>query len=316
MPASNFIASTQSYYPVRALSIAPGGNGNPFTVTAGPCEKIPVTVVIPIKDEAPNLPACLGKLHRFAQVLVVHSGSTDGSIEIAEQMGAQVLQFDWDGRFPKKRNWVLRHYEFQTEWVLFLDADEQATPEFVRELERVLPATRCNGFWLGFQNYFMGRLLRHGDQMRKLALLRLGHGEYERIDEERWSALDMEVHEHLQVRGPVGEIKPPLIHNDFKGLHAYYERHNHYSSWKARRFLALQNGGRANWTRRQKLKYRLLRSPLFPLLYFLGSYGFKGGFRDGAAGLRFSLCKAFYFYQVQLKIEEARARGATPGAGP
>jgi hypothetical protein len=160
----------------------------------------------------------------------------------------------------------------------------------------------------------MGRLLRHGDQLRKLALLRLGHGEYERIDEERWSALDMEVHEHLVVSGAVGAIKAPLIHNDFKGLHAYYERHNHYSSWEAGRFLALQGANQGNWTPRQKLKYKLLRSAWFPLLYFVGSYGLKGGFRDGGAGLRFALSKTFYFYQVRLKIQEGQARSAASGA--
>lgn len=272
--------------------------------------RLPITVVVPIKNEAANLSTCLSRLNRFEQVLVVDSGSTDSSAEIAEQHGAQVLQFKWDGHFPKKRNWVLRSHKFETPWVLFLDADEQVTPEFVRELERVLPSTRCDGFWISYQNYFMGRLLRHGDQLRKLALLRLGHGEFERIDEERWSALDMEVHEHLLVQGPTGEIRARLIHNDFKGLHAYYERHNHYSSWEAARFLALQSTRSRNWTVRQKIKYRLLRSPLFPLLYFVGSYGLKGGFRDGSAGLRLSVCKAFYFYQIQLKIAEAKARNS------
>jgi hypothetical protein len=158
----------------------------------------------------------------------------------------------------------------------------------------------------------MGQLLRHGDRLSKVALLRLGHGEFECIDEDRWSSLDMEVHEHLLVHGEVGEVKAPLIHNDFKGLHAYFDRHNHYSSWEAARFLALLNssGGvrtkGGQWTKRQKLKYRLLRSPLFPVMYFIGAYVLKGGWRDGRSGLRFCLLKAFYFYQIQLKIQEAQ----------
>jgi hypothetical protein len=107
------------------------------------------------------------------------------------------------------------------------------------------------------------------------------------------------------------EIRAPLVHDDFKGLHAYFDRHNHYSSWEASRFLSLQSPKGQKWTRRQRIKYRLLRSPLFPLLYFLGSYGLKGGFRDGVAGLRFSVLKAFYFYQIQLKVEEVKARSST-----
>jgi glycosyltransferase involved in cell wall biosynthesis len=93
-----------------------------------------VTVVIPVKNEAANLPECLSRLENFGHAIVVDSGSTDATIQIAKDAGAEVLHFEWDGRFPKKRNWVLRHYEFKTEWVLFLDADEFITPRFVEEL--------------------------------------------------------------------------------------------------------------------------------------------------------------------------------------
>lgn len=270
--------------------------------------QIPVTVVIPIKNEAVNLPACLNNLGDFAEVVVVDSGSSDDSAEIARQYGAKVLCFDWNGQFPKKRNWCLCTYDFQTEWVLFLDADERVTPEFVRELGDVTRDTRCNGFWVTYQNYFMGRLLKHGDPFRKLPLLRVGYGEYERIDESRWSKLDMEVHEHLIVEGEVGYIKSPLIHNDFKGLEAYYERHNQYSSWEAERYLAARTGAGKSWTWRQKLKYRLLGSAALPILYFLGAYVWKLGFLDGRAGFRFCVSKMFYFAQVNFKIAERQTQ--------
>ena len=81
---------------------------------------LPVTVVIPVKNEALNLPRCLGRLAEFEHIVVVDSGSSDTTCEIAERAGAEVLQFNWDGRFPKKRNGVLRNYTFKTEWVLFL----------------------------------------------------------------------------------------------------------------------------------------------------------------------------------------------------
>ena len=267
---------------------------------------IPVTVVIPIKNEAVNLPACLAKLGEFAHVLVVDSGSTDGSIDIARQHGAQVLEFAWNGQFPKKRNWCLRTYDFQTEWVLFLDADEQVTPAFIRELKQATSQSKYNGFWVSYRNYFMGRLLRHGYKLDKLPLLRVGHGEYERIDEDSWSALDMEVHEHLVIEGAVGHLKSPLIHNDFKGLAAYYDRHNHYSSWEAARYLALDKDRQKKLTAKQKLKYRFVASPLFPLFYFFATYVLKRGFLDGKEGFRFSISKMFYFYQVNFKIAEKR----------
>ncbi|HEX8466145.1 MAG TPA: glycosyltransferase family 2 protein, partial [Abditibacterium sp.] len=255
--------------------------------------QLPITVVVPIKNEALNLPTCLATLKSFEHVIVVDSSSSDESAHIARDWGAEVVDFQWNGQFPKKRNWILRHHPISTPWVLFLDADEKVTPDFVAELEQLLPTTSCNGFWVPFDNYFMGRLLRHGDKFRKLPLLRVGYGEFERIDEQAWSQLDMEVHEHLIVEGEVGEMKSPLVHNDFKNLEAYYARHNQYSTWEANRFLSLGDGESQRFTQRQKIKYRLLTSPLFPLLYFCGSYIGKRGFLDGIAGFRFAVSKMF-----------------------
>jgi glycosyltransferase involved in cell wall biosynthesis len=269
--------------------------------------KLSVTAVIPVKNEAANLPRCLESLESFTQIVVVDSDSTDNSAQIARDFGAVVLDFHWDGRFPKKRNWCLRNHSFRTEWVLFLDADEVVTPEFIEELRQVIQQPRPNGYWVTYRNYFMGRLLRFGDKFRKLPLIRLGHGEFEHIDEQSWSHLDMEVHEHLVIDGPVGKIKSPLLHFDMKGLSSYFQRHNEYSSWEASRYLALEGSQRASLTWRQRLKYRFLNSLWFPPLYFLGSYLFKGGFLDGQAGFRFAISKMLYFYQVNFKIAEQRA---------
>lgn len=271
-------------------------------------QPLSITVVVPIKNEAANLPRCLSQLGDFAHVLVIDSGSTDGSVEIAREYGAQVLAFAWDGQFPKKRNWCLRTYDFQTAWVLFLDADEQVTPAFVREVARAIRDEKFNGYWVTYPTYFMGRLLRHGDKLVKLPLLRVGHGEYERIEENAWSALDMEIHEHLVVQGAVGEIAAPIIHHDFKGLTAYYERHNQYSSWEARRYFALRRARKTHWTLEQKVKYRLLGQPFFAPLYFVAAYIFKAGFLDGVAGLRLAIAKTFYFHQIYCKIAELRRK--------
>lgn len=273
--------------------------------------KIPVTVVVPIKNEAINLPNCLSKLERFEQVLIVDSNSGDSSVEIAELYGAQVLQFEWDGMFPKKRNWCLRNYDFKTDWILFLDADEQVTPDFLEELEAVIQNKKYNGYWVTYQNYFMGRLLKYGDKFRKMPLVRKGCGEFERIDEESWSALDMEVHEHLVIDGAIGHMRAPIIHNDYKGLTTYYDRHNQYASWEAARYLSVKNTQNQNRTWRQKIKYQMLESPFFPVLYFLGSYILKGGFLDGRPGFRFNISKMFYFYQITFKVAEMRAQSKT-----
>ena len=134
---------------------------------------------------------CLDRIADFAPAIVVDSGSTDRTEAIACERGIQVVPFTWNGRYPKKKNWVLENSIVKTNWILFLDADEYLTQEFKNELKETLPATRHNGFWLTYENYFMGKKLRHGIPFRKLFLLRNGHGKFQRVEDEGWTQLDM-----------------------------------------------------------------------------------------------------------------------------
>ena len=229
-----------------------------------------VTVVIPVKNEAQNLPECLSRLDGFARIVVVDSRSTDATGSIARALGAEVLQFEWNGKFPKKRNWVLRNHTFETDWVLFLDADEFVTEAFKQELATALADSPHAGYWLNYERRFLGKRLRHGDEFNKLALFRVGVGEYERIEENQWSSLDMEIHEHPALNGTAGEIKAPIEHNEYRGLHHYIAKHNEYASWEAARYLQLTadrelksgkagasaGGQRKALTPRQRKKYK------------------------------------------------------------
>jgi glycosyltransferase involved in cell wall biosynthesis len=268
--------------------------------------RLPVTAVVPVRNEERNLPRCLSLLTAFDSVVVVDSGSTDRTEAIARESGAEYLLFNWDGRFPKKRNWVLLNHHFTTPWVLFLDADEYVTQEFTAELAGVLASTAHAGFWVQYSNHFLGSKLRHGIPMRKLALIRVGAGLYERIEEDRWSGLDMEVHEHPIVKGSVGSLRSRVEHNDYKGLHAYIARHNDYSSWEAARFVHLEKtpAAWADFTPRQKHKYASLARWWLAPAYFLNSYIWKLGFLDGFPGFAFAAMKAIYFFHIRLKIHE------------
>ncbi len=275
---------------------------------------LPVTVCIPVRNEEKNLPACLASLGgAFSEIVVVDSASTDATRALAEAAGAIVLDFQWSGTFPKKRNWALREHRWKTPWVLFLDADERVTPEFLAELRAVLPSTTKVGFWISFTDWFMGRPLHHGDVFCKLALFRVDAGEYERFPEEWWSKLDMEVHEHPVLNGEEGEIRARLDHHDYRGFHDYIARHNEYSTWEANRFLWLSRAGADEWDKlipRQRFKYLHLDKLWFSPLYFCIWYFAKWGFLDGAPGWRFALMKLRYFTDMRLKIEEARRRSS------
>lgn len=271
-----------------------------------------LTIVIPAKNEEVNLQGCLDAIgHDLAQkIVLVDSGSTDRTRQIAEDNGVEVIDFKWDGHFPKKRNWFLRNHTPQTKWVLFLDADEYLTIAFKEELRQKLsdPAATEVGYWLNYTIYFMGKKLKGGYPLQKLALFRVGAGEYERIDEAQWSHLDMEIHEHPILNGSCGKIKNKIDHRDFRGIAHYIAKHNEYSSWEAARYQKMMSDPSAfrNFTFKQRIKYRLMRSLWIGPVYFVGSFFLLGGFRDGRRGFVFALFKMIYFTQIYSKIMEVK----------
>ncbi|AUS05830.1 glycosyltransferase family 2 protein [Pseudotamlana carrageenivorans] len=270
--------------------------------------KIPITVVVSVKNEELNLPHCLEKLSSFSEIIVVDSQSTDNTPKIVEQFGYQLINFTWNGKYPKKRNWTLQNIPLKNDWILFLDADEFLTNQFIEEVGHKIKNTSASGFWIYYNNYFMGKEQKYGLKMRKLALFKKDKGVYEKIEEDLWSHLDMEIHEHPIIEGPVSTIKSTIQHKDYKGLEHYIARHNAYSSWEANRFLALKKEGIKHLTLRQKLKYNLITSGLLPSLYFFGTYILKLGFLDGVTGFHFARYKAHYFFQIQTKITELKTK--------
>lgn len=273
---------------------------------------LPITVVVPILNEKANLARCPSRLGRFAHVVVVDSKSTDGSAEIAREFDATVLNFEWNGHYPKKRNWVLLNHKISDPWVLFLDADELVTDRFCDAAAAAISSGRHSGYWLRYTNYFLGQRLRFGVPQRKLALFKVGAGLYEQIEEDGWSRLDMEVHEHPIVSGTLGEIAEAIEHNDFRGIEKFIDRHRDYARWEARRFLALEMtpaeiAGKRTW--RQSLKYRYLDRWWYAYAYFIYTYIVRLGALDRAAGFQYALYKAWYFSTIRHIIRELRSQG-------
>lgn len=268
--------------------------------------KIPVSVIVSVKNEEKNLRFCLDKLHAFSEVIIVDSISTDQTPQIVKEYKFRLVDFDWNGKFPKKRNWTLRNIKLSHEWVLFLDADEVLTDEFINEIKEKIVDTVHQGFWINYKNHFMGKMLNHGDKMKKLALFKKDYGEYEKIEEDSWSHLDMEIHEHPIINGSVGQLKHSIIHNDYNGLDHYIAKHNAYSTWEAKRYLSLKSHQTEQLTMRQKVKYKLITTGWLPIIYFTYSYIIKMGFLDGKTGYYLSKYKSYYFFQIQTKIKELK----------
>ena len=270
-----------------------------------------LTIAIPVKNEEKNLKGCLEAIgNDFARhIIVVDSGSSDRTAEIARAFGTELIEFKWNGKFPKKRNWLLRNYDFKTKWVLFLDADEFLSEEFKEELRDKLPKNDKVGYWLSYTIYFMGEKLKGGYPLKKLALFRVGVGEYEKVAEEKWSQMDMEVHEHPIIRGAIGEIKSKIDHRDYQGIDHYIHKQNEYTKWEASRYLNLSPESFRDMTWKQKIKYNLFSSVWIGPIYFVGSFIFLGGFRDGARGFAFAMLKMSYFHQVYCRIKEMKRTG-------
>lgn len=270
-----------------------------------------LTIAIPVKNEAVNIAGCIQSIGKglAKNIVLIDSGSTDGTCGIARSMGAEVIQFDWDGKFPKKRNWFLRNHTPKTKWVLFLDADEYLTADFKAELIKALnePGEKV-GFWLRYNIYFLGKKLKGGYPLNKLALFKVGAGEYERIEEDQWSNMDMEIHEHPMLDGEIGNINSKIDHRDFRGVGAYMSKHNEYAAWEAARYAKLNSQMKiqGQWTWKQRFKYRFMRTIWIGPIFFFGSFIFMGGFRDGIRGLAFAILKMSYFTQIYCRLEEQK----------
>lgn len=280
--------------------------------------KLPVTVLIATKNEEANIGRCLNALTPAQRIVVVDSKSQDETARLSREAGAEVVQFDYRGGYPKKRQWALMHLKVETPWVLLIDADEVVPRALWQEIHQEISnpsGTEAYTVSKGF--HFLGRRLNFGGFSHSAVILfRRGSARFEQISDEESDLFDMEVHERLIVDGNIGKFKTPLIHEDFKGLTAYIDRHNRYSTWEARvRYNFFKSGQWGKDTierrlfgntqeRRRFLKTLAVRVPFEPQFWFLYHYVLRLGFLEGRPGLIASQIRANYINQVRSKIYE------------
>jgi glycosyltransferase involved in cell wall biosynthesis len=281
-----------------------------------PSRLLPVTVIIPVRNEARNLPRCLESLREVGEVLVIDSQSTDETCAIADSFGAHVVQFRYHGGWPKKRQWAMDTLPIVHDWILLLDADEVMTPELSREIRKAIQNPEIIGYRIRLQLYFLGKLLRHCDaSFWKLSLFRKGQGRFEcRLKDQDASMADMEIHEHVVVDGPTAELRNPLVHHNVESLSRYIQKHDEYSNWEARVLSRVDESSEemkaslfgTQAQRRRWLKRKLYRLPGSPVLLFLYRYCFCLGFLDGVPGLIYCTFQAVQMFHTKAKIYELR----------
>jgi glycosyltransferase involved in cell wall biosynthesis len=260
-------------------------------------------VVIPARDEELHIERCIESARDLGPVFVVDSGSEDRTVELARAAGATVVEHPWEG-YAAQKNWALDNLP-ESDWVLFLDADELLTPEGRKEIEAAIERESPAGYYVARRFVFLGRELKHAWWYPdyQLRLFRRGRGRYE----------ERRVHEHVIVDGPVETLREALVHENLKGLAAYVERHNRYSELEADELLAPSSGRKrgsltGTWSDRRRLvKERVWRRmPFRPTLRFLWLYGAKLGFLDGRQGLLFCRMIAMYESLINAKLAERR----------
>jgi glycosyltransferase involved in cell wall biosynthesis len=245
-----------------------------------------LSVIIPTFDEELHVGRAVLSAAGLGDVVVVDGGSRDRTKHLAGEAGASVIEHPWSG-YADQKNWALENLDGDSEWVLFLDADEYLTPELREEIAAAARSGAFDGFYIPRRNVFLGRVLRHAWWYPdyQLRLFRTGKGRFE----------DRLVHEHVLLDGEPGFLKHPIIHENLKGIDAFIERHLRYAEAEAqemRRFPreggADQRHGRlfGSWPdRRRYLKLNVwYRVPMRPAIRFLWMYFVKRGFLDGREG--------------------------------
>ena len=279
-------------------------------------DSIAVAVVIPTRNEARHLASCLEGVRRFSEVYVVDSQSTDSTVEIARAFDADVVQFHYQGGWPKKREWAIDSLPLENNWILLLDADEVLTSDLADEIEDSVNDPNFMGYQVFLRLSFLGRELRFGGNgFWKLSLFRRGKGHFEcRLKDQDQSMGDIEVHEHIVVDGRVGKLRHALPHHDIESLARYLTKHNEYSNWEARVLSQATEpcdelppalfGNQAQ--RRRWLKKRFFGLPGSPVFFFLYKYILRLGILDGVPGLIYCALQSTHFFHIKAKMYELK----------
>lgn len=269
-------------------------------------DKLRITAVVFTKDEEGNIKECIDSLSLFSEIVVIDSMSVDSTCEIATDQGARVIDFKWDGKYPKKRQWSLDNVNYSNDWILFIDADERVTEPFVNELSNFMQIHSSNlgGASIPIEYNFAGKRLKFGQKPRKTVLLRLGQAKYPIVNDlEAQGMGELEGHYQPLINGKVFRFKTGILHSDNDSISSWMTRHVKYANWEAHLLL---NEEAKNVVDSSKGKFasKFHKLPLRPFGFFIYSYFFKFGLFDGRAGFDYAFAKCWYYWLSGLIARE------------
>jgi len=266
--------------------------------------RLTLSVAIITLNEADNLPRTLASVRFADEIVIVDSGSTDDTVQIAAAAGAKVFVEAWKGFALQKNSGIDK---CTSDWVLTLDADEELTDELQDEISRMLetdPSTipPVDGYRLRLRHIFLGRWMRYGGYYPDLKL-RL----FRRVTASGPAHFtDRPVHESVQVAGRVETMKYDFLHHGYPELDLYLEHMNRYSTLGAR-LLAGKGRTSRGWP------VFVWNTGLVPLLTFVWNYFFRLGFLDGREGL---LLHGYHSAYISWKYAKAWQIGKTDSGKP
>ncbi len=263
---------------------------------------IAASVIIVTKNAAHGLASCLDALSRFDEVIIVDSHSTDHTAEIAAAKNVMVIPFEWNGQYPKKRQWVLQNVPVKNEWIFFVDADEIVTEVLAQEIADIIAVPQHDAYFVLGQPVFCGERLKYGRWNNKITLFRKSVASYPEFPDAHIDAMgEIEGHYQPKISGSIGQLKKPLIHVCAETIDAWIDRHQRYATWQAEieaRGIDLavsETGLRAVYKRAFQDSFGRA------IVMFMDSYIAQQGFRDGMAGLHYAVARGWYYWLISVK---------------
>ena len=269
-----------------------------------------MTVIILTKNEENDIERCIRSVKGWVKrIVVVDSGSTDRTTDIAKDLGVEVVAHEPFLDYAKQFNWAIDNLNIQTTWVFRLDADEVVTPELRKELEKELEhhaTDDVSGFMMRYKVSFLGRYLKHGGfyPFLKITIFKYGKGRFE----------DRAMGEHIVLsEGRCIDLKNDAIHYAFKSIDQYVLKHNWYATREVQDYFDVRSGRENAQLDGQPEKAKKLRDGLYyrlPMflrakLFFWYRYYLRLGFLDGTPGYIFAFLQAYWYRTlVDAKIYE------------